>query len=413
MNTNNTTKNETIDSKKCIQCPSCLKKDIEGSNDTFILMSSEQDLYICDKCIEVAHNAATTQSLINDFEEKVVNKNRELNIMRSPKEIYQELNKYVIGQDKAKKDISVAIAQHLRRIKDKSIKKSNILIMGPTGTGKTEIARTVSNFLKLPFVITEATNLTTRGYIGEDVESIIGRLLSSVDYNTDLASKGIIFIDEIDKLGRSQNSDSGVNTVAVQQELLKILEGTQVTIKRKSSIGISEEFVVDTSNILFICAGAFDGLINAPKENIVGIGAEQNSKEIVKKEVQTSDLFKYGFIPEFVGRFSVLTETHVLSKEDLFKILIEPENSIIKQKQKLFNMDHVCLEFSKDYLMSVVLKTIDEKTGARGLNRILETRLNELYFHIDKYKNQLLIISENEVIIKNNENILFEEKSAM
>lgn len=389
-----------------IFCSSCNKKDSPDSEDSFVLISKDHNHYWCKDCVNMAHEAIK-DDLMNDPQLKTHDFK-----MLMPDQIFEDLNKHIVGQTRAKKDISVAIAQHLRRLKNPSIKKSNILIMGPTGTGKTEIARTVSKLLNIPFVMTEATNLTTRGYAGEDVESIIHKLLSSVDYNTLLAAQGIVFIDEIDKLARSQNTESGVNTVSVQQELLKIIEGSNVLIKKKNNIGLVEEYTVNTSNILFICAGAFEGLVNKEPETVIGLGISQ-LKEIINQnqEIENKDLVKYGLIPEFVGRFSVLTRTDILTESDLFKILIEPENSIVKQKQKLFAMDNVDISFSKEYLNQIVKDAVKEKTGARGLYRILESRLNDLYFNINKYKNQEVIISEMGFSVKNNNINIIEEKS--
>lgn len=383
--------------KKTIACAVCKSKDTLENPAIFVLASKDDETYICDSCIECAHQAIVEEKEKSNTSTISQSAPKE-SLLNTPKELYQELSKNVIGQDDAKKKISIAIAQHQRRMTNPSIKKSNILMIGPTGTGKTELARSIATFLKIPFVMTDATNLTTRGYVGEDVESVVARLLSSVNYDVSAAQKGIIFIDEIDKLGKSQNADSGVNTTAVQQELLKIIEGSNIKVKIKSPYG-NEEFFVNTTNILFICSGAFEGLKSKPSMTM-GISSVPQFDD--NEEINTRDLTKFGLIPEFIGRFSVVAETKTLSESDLVRILTEPVNSLIKQKEKLFMIDNVKLEFDSQFLQAVAKLALSENTGARGLQKIIEKKLEKFYFDIDSYKNKTIIINDKLDIIKNN-----------
>lgn len=392
---NETSSSQEAHSKSGSICAICTKNSLNNKNGIFLVISHTPPQAICDKCV------SNMSDIISDEKSKSEPKVEE--ITAYPKEIYLKLAEVVISQDDAKKKIAIAIAQHQRRLKDPSIKKSNILLAGPTGTGKTELARAVSQIMKVPFVITDATNLTARGYIGGDVESIIEQLLVSCNFDIKKAEKGIVFIDEIDKIARIHNPDSGANTTSVQQELLKILEGSSITIKRKSSYG-HEEFKINTSNILFICSGAFDGI--KPKENTMTIGLSSMAKDESENFIMDNQsLIKYGFIPEFIGRFSVIAETKELTRADLLKILVEPKNSIISQYKKLFIMDDIQLEFSNKYLESIVDEALKEKTGARGLKTILEKKLESLYYDIDQHKNKKITLCSDEENKYNNEDI--------
>lgn len=386
-------KQEDLSQKESNQTASCCSfcgKDSKASEKgIFIVFNKESNQSLCDSCI------GSMSDIIKDEKIKSDNSNKETTQEISyPKEIFEKLSEIVISQDDAKKKISIAIAQHQRRLQDPTIKKSNILLAGPTGTGKTEIARAVAKLLKVPFVIADATNLTARGYAGADVESIIERLLVSCNFDTSKAEKGIVFLDEIDKIARIHNPEHGANTTSVQQELLKILEGSVITIKRKSALG-HEEFSINTANMLFICSGAFDGI--KPKDETSTIGLATTSTHSEKPfTFDNQALIKYGFIPEFIGRFSVIAETKALSKPDLIKILTEPKNSIISQYQKLFIMDNIQLEFSQKFLESIVDESVKENTGARGLKSILEKRLENVYYNIDTHKNKKIIMMSDE-----------------
>ena len=390
-------KADTTDkSQKAQCCTFCKKESSENNKEIFLLLNPTTAL--CENCIKTMN-----QIIIDQYKNDTINEEG-LKELLFPQDIFKQLSDIVISQDDAKRKIAIAIAQHQRRLQDPSIKKANILLAGPTGTGKTELARAVAQIMQLPFIIADATNLTARGYAGADVESIIERLLVECKFDVSKAEKGIIFLDEIDKIARCHNPDSGANTTSVQQELLKILEGSVLTIKRKSSLGY-EEYRVNTANILFICSGAFDG-INVEEKNVtpIGIGVTENTNLKKVFKLNTDSLTKYGFIPEFIGRLSVIAETKELTKQDLLKILVEPKNSIISQYKKLFNIDNINIDFSQKFLESIVDESLKEKTGARGLKSILEKKLENIYFQIHNYKNKSITLQSDEEI-KNNENI--------
>ena len=360
-------------------------------------------VYICDECIGLCTSILEEEGFLDDEETYSLNENEKI---PSPKEIKKVLDDYVIGQDEAKKILSVAVYNHYKRInheektKNKEdeveIQKSNILLLGPTGCGKTLLASTLARILNVPFAIADATTLTEAGYVGEDVENILLKLIQAADGDIEKAEKGIIYIDEIDKITRKSENPSITRDVSgegVQQALLKIVEGTIASVPPQGGRKHphQEMIQIDTSNILFICGGAFEGLENIIRDRTgkktIGFGTSiQSNKEIDKykifEELLPQDLLKFGLIPEFIGRLPIVATLKELDKEALKKIVVEPKNALVKQYKKLLEIDGVELEFKDDALEAIVNKAIELKTGARGLRSIIEGIMTDIMFEI-------------------------------
>lgn len=379
-----------------IRCSFCGKSQEQVRK----LIAGPNGAYICDECVDICSEIIEEE--LEDSDENEVDAKQEINLIK-PEEMKAFLDQYVIGQDAAKKVLSVAVYNHYKRINNKNnvesdveIQKSNVLLLGPTGCGKTLLAQTLAKILEVPFAIADATTLTEAGYVGEDVENILLKLIQAADYDIAKAEKGIIYIDEIDKISRKSENPSITRDVSgegVQQALLKIVEGTTASVPPQGGRKHPhQEFLqINTENILFICGGAFEGLEKIVKDRIgkktIGFGAEIESKKDISKyevfeKLLPQDLLKFGLIPEFVGRLPIIATLKELDKQALIDIVTKPKNALVKQYQKLFELDNVQLEFEEDALEQIVEKAIERKTGARGLRSIIEEIMRDIMFEI-------------------------------